>query len=357
MSPTLKKIDYLIVGQGIAGSMLAMSLLDKEKTVVVIDDGFKTSSSWVAGGIVNPITGRRLVRTWRFEECWEKMLEEYSHLEKILNQKYFFQKNMVRFLKSKEEREVFNKKLHTGEFEGLIYDHGEGALKNINGLELADPWFRVSKSGFLDQAGLLQGIHHHLERLGSLVLEKFNEKDLVLEDSSVRWKNYEASKIILCQGYIACESKWFKDLPFRNVKGEILTLQAGKHFTDEILNRGKWLLPYGSQMFRAGASYDLNTIDTKITENAREEVLGEIAKFGDWELEVVLQEAGVRPAVHDFKPVLGLHPWHPQIGIINGLGSKGSLMAPLMAKEMCDFLIDGIELKKELSIDRFQKYL
>jgi hypothetical protein len=45
------------------------------------------------------------------------------------------------------------------------------------------------------------------------------------------------------------------------------------------------------------------------------------------------------------------------LGIFNGLGTKGVLMAPLQAKEFVRFLLDGESLSPEASIQRFVKRL
>lgn len=58
---------FLIVGQGIAGSVLAWTLLQRGAKVQLADPKLRSSSSRVAAGIINPVTGKRFVKSWNFD--------------------------------------------------------------------------------------------------------------------------------------------------------------------------------------------------------------------------------------------------------------------------------------------------
>lgn len=79
------EVDYLIVGQGIAGTMLSYYLLQQGSTVIVIDQYNPFSASQIASGVINPITGRRFVRTWMIETLMPFAAFTYKCLEKELN--------------------------------------------------------------------------------------------------------------------------------------------------------------------------------------------------------------------------------------------------------------------------------
>ena len=61
-------LDYIIVGQGLAGTHLGFELESRGKSIRIIDNNFKNSSSKVAGGMFNPITGRNMVKTWKADD-------------------------------------------------------------------------------------------------------------------------------------------------------------------------------------------------------------------------------------------------------------------------------------------------
>ena len=54
---------------------------------------------------------------------------------------------------------------------------------------------------------------------------------------------------------------------------------------------------------------------------------------------------------------MGKHPNFDSLYIFNGLGTKGYLMAPLLAQEMTDYMLDEKLLDKEIDIQRYQKRL
>ena len=63
--------------------------------------------------------------------------------------------------------------------------------------------------------------------------------------------------------------------------------------------------------------------------------------------------AGLRPTSHDRRPVVGLLPDKPQVGVLNGLGTKGVSLAPYFAHQFAESLINGIEMDREVHIGRY----
>ncbi|MCZ6675535.1 MAG: FAD-dependent oxidoreductase, partial [Verrucomicrobia bacterium] len=209
----------------------------------------------------------------------------------------------------------------------------------------------------VDQALFIKCVRDLLKSRASLEEDTWTESDFKKEPGLVQWKQFKASSIIFTQGYLNETNPFFRDLPFRNAKGEILEISGPDFNKLPILNRGKWLLPTSPGKYRAGATYDLNNIDQQVTDKGVAEILNGLEELVDWELEVTGFQAGVRPALHDFKPVMGRHPWFPELVIFNGLGSKGSLQAPLLAKELVDYLEDEAPLHAEADVERFRKFL
>ena len=353
---TKVKHDYLIVGQGIAGSLLALNLMARGKTVLVVDDGHIHSASRVAAGLINPITGRRHVLTWRFLEFWKFLLEDYPKWETQLGGVFFHQKALLRFLKTSEEQNAFELKYNSGDFEGIEIEY-PAKTDSVPGVLVEEPAYLLQQSGFVDQNEFILKARDWLKETGCLVEATWSALDFDRNPGEVRWKEYRAASVIFTQGFQNDSNPYFKDLPFRHAKGELLELEGPKLAGMPVLNRGKWLLPLSPGRYRAGATYDLKAIDLFVSSQGEEETLNALGELVDWEFKVVGQKAGVRPALHDFKPVVGRHPWYPELIIFNGLGSKGSLQAPLLAKELVDHLEEGAALHPESDVDRFRKYL
>ena len=61
------KVDYLIIGQGLAGSLLAWELIQRRCSVVVVDNGNENASQ-IAAGLINPITGMRFVKYYSLRQ-------------------------------------------------------------------------------------------------------------------------------------------------------------------------------------------------------------------------------------------------------------------------------------------------
>ena len=68
ISAGLTEYDFLIVGQGIAGTVLTHTLLEQGKRILVIDEGNPSSCSKVAAGLYNPIVFKRLTKSWMIDE-------------------------------------------------------------------------------------------------------------------------------------------------------------------------------------------------------------------------------------------------------------------------------------------------
>jgi glycine/D-amino acid oxidase-like deaminating enzyme len=52
---------------------------------------------------------------------------------------------------------------------------------------------------------------------------------------------------------------------------------------------------------------------------------------------------------------MGRHEKYPKLIVYNGLGAKGYLLAPLLGKELADYLLHSIPLDKEIRYSRLQK--
>lgn len=348
--------DYLIVGQGLAGSLIALNLGRRGKSCIVVDDGHKHAASKVAAGLINPITGRRHALSWRFLDCWNFLLKEYKYWESELEEKFFYPIPLFRGFKNEMEQRLFEDKLQLGQYSEIELEYPV-ELPVLPGFQSKGAFYRLKQTGYVDQKGFIEAARKKFLQEGCLIEATWTESGFTRTGKGVSWRGFSADHIIFSQGYLNDANPFFGKLPFRNVKGEILDLKIDQRLEAPILNLGKWLLPLSGGRFRAGATYDLNTLDQEPTSQGRNEILNGVSEMVDWEWDVENHRAGVRPALHDFKPVVGRHPWHGELIIFNGLGSKGALMAPLLANELADHLEEGTFLHPEADVDRFSTYL
>ena len=92
---TTKTVDYLIVGQGLAGTCLALEALDNNQSIHIIDLDNAQSASRVAAGIVNPIKGKRLYRLWHDDRTFNWVQNWYNKIEK--KTRHFSNENTITY--------------------------------------------------------------------------------------------------------------------------------------------------------------------------------------------------------------------------------------------------------------------
>ncbi|MBZ0244259.1 MAG: FAD-binding oxidoreductase [Bacteroidales bacterium] len=161
--------------------------------------------------------------------------------------------------------------------------------------------------------------------------------------------------MIFCEGWNAVNNSFFNFIPFRPVKGELLTLKIKDWKSDYLLNKDVFLLPIGDQFYCLGSTYDWDDLSDKPTEAAKTDLLEKLKAFLPLEVEVVKHCAGVRPAVADRRPVAGLHPEFPRLAILNGLGARGLLIAPWLSRQLLELIVDNKEIDQDVNPARFWK--
>lgn len=347
------KLDYIIVGRGIAGTMLSYFLLQENKKIMVIDSPSTSASTFVAPGVLNPITGRRMVKSWMVDAFLPFAKQTYTALEELLDKKIFYPKNLLRFFPTDvEKNDAIQKKNNpeTAKYIAEIYDE----LK-INGItESAAGGCEITGSGYVDTVVLLKYFGKYLEKQNALDEENFDFSRLeIIDDKTIRYKDLEAEKIIFCEGSKAKSNPYFGHLPLVSTKGELLTIHAPELDTDKIINKGIGIIPVGNNVFKVGATYEWTYETEDITEKNREELISKLDKIITVPYQILQQQAGIRPTVKDRRPLIGLHPEHKNIGIFNGLGTKGMMLAPYLAKHFVDVIEHGETIIKEVDIMRY----
>lgn len=348
--------DFVIVGQGLAGSVLAYSLWKQGQSVLVLDNPNLASSSKVAGGIYNPVTGKKLTKTWMADDLFPFLADFYTELEKVLGESFFYPLPIYRPFSNIQIQEVFKQEGATDGFAGFgTVDFQGDTYQELVQYSLGG--VTTNHSGWLDLPKMLKAFRTFFLEKGILKEIQLN-LDNVLPEQLVYADNHvqiSFKKLIFCEGDHARRNPFFNWLPFTSVKGEVLTVKIAQDF-DEIINQGVFVIPLGNQSYRVGATYSWHALDGVPTESAQEELLTKYKKLMKPPCEVVEHLAGVRPATKDRRPFLGLHPRFSQLAIFNGLGSKGVSLAPYFAKEMADFLLIEKELNPEVNINRYVSF-
>ena len=345
-------IDTLIIGQGLAGSMLAWQLMQCGQRVLVLGDESSPSASRVAAGLFNPVTGKRLVLQADAELIIPAAISFYRNLEKQFNQSLFHEKEMLRIFRTDKERDTFSQRA-----KDPAYAHYLGQTCTPDPLINAEKGaFKQRKTGYLDTNTLLDCMKAHLITQESYLESNFNHTELVTNSESVSWQNIRAQRVIFCEGYMAKDNPWFNWLLFQPAKGEILSFTTQQPLPDQIINGGKWLLPISDGSYKTGATYNHDISSVVPTETGRTELIAGVQSLirSPLMLQTVDHQAGVRPNTLDKQPFIGIHPSYSQLGIFNGFGSKGSMLIPYYSACFANHLTKGAAIPPHTDISRIQ---
>jgi glycine/D-amino acid oxidase-like deaminating enzyme len=339
-------VDTLIVGQGLAGTTLAWQLGWRGQSVLVVDQDSPNTASKIAAGLVTPITGQRLVPSWRFDEFWPAALEFYGRVEKETGRACFREIPMVRLFKSAADRD------HVLEHASLV----SFPKPLVDEAQFTSPWggFEM-RGGQLDVPAFLESSRKAFQARGQYRTASLNlPEDLQFGADGVFLPalGLLAKRVIFCQGFAGRDNPWFHCVPFDPAKGEILTIRVPGLEERRVIHRGIWLAPLGNEMFRAGATYDREHWDDCPTTAGKAEILAQLESLLKLPFEVLDHQAAVRPIVIGRHPVIGLHPRFPGLGYFNGLASKGSLQAPFIAEQFAAFLQGEGEIEQSLDIQK-----
>lgn len=344
-------VDYIIVGQGLAGSVLAQTLLQKNQTVLVVDDEQVDTSSRIAAGLCNPIVFKRLTKSWMVDELMPIAKQFYQDQEQLLNDKFYFDIPIYKLFVTEEERDFWQQKRNEPELYEWVNHQTEFPFNQ----EQIDYPFGASKtlqSGFLQTAKWLETYKQFLISNNSFLATKFDYNDISFNQAGVEWNGYQAKKIIFCEGHQTTQNPYFNWLPFKLTKGEVLTVSFKNLSLSSAINKDVFVLPYNKH-YKLGATYDWDNLTTETTEKAKNELLKKAKAFIKDEIVVENQKAGIRPTVLDRRPLLGIHPKHSALAVFNGLGTKGVMIAPYFATVLTNLLMNGVQLSKEIDIKRF----
>ncbi|AUC75380.1 NAD(P)/FAD-dependent oxidoreductase [Olleya sp. Bg11-27] len=344
------KVDYIIVGCGLAGISFCEKLKEQNKSFIVFDDNSQQSSV-VAGGLYNPVTLKRFTPVWKSELQLEVALPVYRKLEETLDVRLDFKIPVKRRFTSLEEQ---NNWFGASDKEGLKPFLNTSLFENINPKIDAD--FKLGEvlhTGRLDTKQLIKSYKRYLLDAELLVTDTFDHDALVVHDNQIAYKDVTANQIIFAEGFGIKQNPYFKDLPLGGTKGQLLTIHAPDLKLDYVLKSSVFVIPLGQDTYRVGSTYEQKDKTNTITPEAREMLLDKLKTFIKCDFEVLSQVAGVRPTVKDRKPLVGRHPVANNVYLFNGLGSRGVMIAPYMANQLFDFIENEGALDKEIDCLRF----
>ena len=344
------KVDYIIVGLGLAGLAFTEELINANKTFIVFEDDSQTSSL-VAGGVYNPVILKRFTAVWNAKQQLDIALPFYEKLENKFNEKFDNKFIIRKVFKSIEEQnnwflasdkpllsEYLNSNIKQEKVAGIIGDFGFG---------------EVFEAGRIDTKKLVNSYRQFLKREGRIIFKKFDYQQIEFQENTVKYQQIIADRIVFCEGFGLKENPFFNYLPLNEAKGELITIHAPNLNIDFLLKSTLFVLPLGNNLYKVGATFNWKDKTSNPSEEGKLELIEKLKKVIDIPYKIVEHSAGIRPTVKDRRPLVGIHKIHTQLVVLNGLGTRGVMIAPTIAKQLFNHLEQGEMLDKEININRF----
>lgn len=347
------EIDFLLIGQGLAGTALAYRLKQAGKKIRIIDQPQANNSSRVAAGLFNPVTGRKMVKTWKADTLFPVIKPFYRELEQVTGSNFLTEKAIYRpFLTIEEQNEWMGNSADPGFEHYLEKIHTESQSKFLK-----DSYGGVMlrNSGWLHVNNLLDAMTSYFSE--ELILEKFDENLFLRDGEFWSYRNLKAKSVIYCNGLGAMNSNFFNFLPFAPVKGEILEVRQ-QFSPNYVVNRGVFRVHLENDVHRVGSTYTKHDMDLGPTTTGQKEILDKLKDLVQLPVEeIISHKTGIRPATRDRKPFLGKHPTEEGVYIFNGFGAKGVSLIPYYSEQMVTYLLNDKAIDTEVNIARYFNYI
>jgi glycine oxidase len=344
--------DYIIAGAGLAGSLLAWHLHRLGAKVLLTDVPNPAAASRVAAGIVNPITGRHMVKAHHVDTVLAYDREFYTEFERETGTPVFLPRPILRVFRSTEEQQLWEQRLTRPDYvtsmkpalpssaiaPGIIAPYGGG---------------EITGGGWIQISSLLNTIYTSLPHTELALGTPAQTSELTFSSTGVQWREHSARRFIFCEGWRSARNPLFLFIPFFPSYGEIVVFRAPTLDSTYILNSGVHIVPLGDGLFRAGATNKWDIFEEAPSEAGKTELIEKIGELLTCPFEIVAQAAGIRPSILDRRPVAGLHPDMPAVGILNGFCGKGVFFGPWAAYHFAQFLEGKQALPEDIDIARF----
>jgi glycine/D-amino acid oxidase-like deaminating enzyme len=343
----------LIIGQGIAGTWLSYYLLKAGTEVVMIDEAKPNSATRVASGVINPVTGRQVVTTWMADSLLPLAEAAYTEIGNLLHTPIIQNCGIYAFPPSEQMQQAYQKKIE----EASPYVH-----PLPNGTTFED-WFQffygvvhIQPAYWIDLQALLAQYRQWLKNQNLLIEKAFDASLLQVSATCIQYGDIAADYIFYCQGIAIAESDYWKGLPFSFNKGEALIVEIPGLPHGHIYKFGfSTLVPWRQGLWWVGSTYDNRFADDRPTEAFFEKTTYFLRQTLKVPFTIHNHLAAIRPTTLERRPFAGLHPLHQRVGILGGLGTKGVSLAPWLAKQTTDYLMEKQPLHPEVDVARYRR--
>jgi glycine/D-amino acid oxidase-like deaminating enzyme len=345
LPPDRESATIRIVGQGIAGSALALNLIERGYSVCVYDNDYRTSSSMIAAGMWNPLSFVNLKRAWLTHLLLPAMEEVYPRFESLLQASFFHPLPLVRIFPDAGSANIWEEKSIHPE----VAPYLNAATMSESEIHFHQPHGHgiVKGAGWLDMPVFLDATRAFLEKRGAYVQAEITVEQMKL------WL-HEGDWVVQCTGWKPMQDSLWSAVPIHTNKGQVLTMRIEGLSEEYLSNFGKFTIPLGGSQFRVGSTYEHGALDMQPSEVANE-IIEDVEKSVRHAFTVVDHKAGFRPTTIDRQPALGAHSQFERLIIFNGFGSRGVMLVPFFAQHLIESLVSGEPVMREVDWRRFER--
>ena len=341
----MKKVDYIIVGDGYAALFFAHQLIKNNKSFYLFSEG-KKSASFVSAGIINPAVLKRFTTFWLAQEQIDSLKKTLSEIVGYTHKNYLIEKPILRVFHDEKEKELWLKK--SNEISFLSND-----FIKINSIKNPFGCGKVNHSARLNVRDFFTDLMNYLEQNSHLIKKKF-DYNLVKNENST-YKDIQFKNIIFAEGMAVKENPYFSEIPVEANKGHHLEVKLSEKIEDDFTIKKKhFIFPLNENTYYYGGTYDREQTHHKIDNSAVEKLINALAEFYPNDFEVTQVKFGFRPTVKDRRPIVGAHSEFKNFYVFNGLGARGILNGNYFAINLYNHLENGEEIHPEVDLKRFQ---
>lgn len=328
-----------IVGQGLAGSLVAWACLQRGIAPTIYDPYLPNTSSRIAAGVINPLIGKRKLQlSWNAELLAPFALRTFQHMQEEFGVSIIRSVPILRVFATQELCEQWNGMKGGKEFAWLrVEDIPPGFY---NGIHIPFGGYLLHDAAIVDFGAVIDGVRARVQEHGIVHACAYDGSE-------------HQGHVIWCEGWTMTRNPLWDWIPMEPVKGEVLDVEIGAISTEQIVIGECALVPMRDGTFRIGSTYDWDDLTDTPTQSARDALLYQCDKVVHETVHVVDHRAAVRPAARSKRPFVGAHPVHPKHVIFNGLGTKGGLVGPYYAQHLVEHLLDQAQVDSDVDIQQW----
>lgn len=340
--------DICIVGFGLAGLSIARHAEKLGLTFDIIADNSQLSSK-IAGGLLNPVSVKRMKPVWQVEKYFEYALSFYKQLSLDLKAELVRSIPIFVYIHHKEQEnnwyEAYDKPGLKPYISSHVYKNDFVEVLNTEVLGKIE----ASLVNLNDAFSISKKYYQNL----SIFKEKtFDHKLLGINENNVAFDKLFYKHIIFCEGYGVANNPYFNDLGIYGNKGDYIIFKSEKLQLNSIAKAKYFLIPLGDDIYKFGATYQRQPLNHNPSEDAFKQMKIALDKMINVPYKIIDQICGIRPTTKDRHPILGTHRIYQRLHIINGFGSRGVMLSPKLGEVLLRHIFDGNPIEEEISIQR-----